>query len=82
MSIIMHMENYGDKTKRILELAHNSGVVSTGEVRSQGFTTNTSDNFAKKANSNVWAGDSTAYLTPMLQFTMDWHRHGKRSLKA
>jgi len=32
----MHMENYGDKTKRILELAHNSGVVSTGEVRSQG----------------------------------------------
>ena len=32
----MHMENYGDKTKQILELAHNSGVVSTGEVRSQG----------------------------------------------
>jgi predicted transcriptional regulator of viral defense system len=32
----MQMENYGDKTKRILELAHESGIVSTVEVRSQG----------------------------------------------
>lgn len=30
------MKNRGDKTKRILELARNSGIVSTGEVRSQG----------------------------------------------
>ena len=30
------MGNYGNKTKQILKLAHNSGVVSTGEVRSQG----------------------------------------------
>jgi len=30
------MEDYGYKTKRILELAHESGVVSTAEVRSQG----------------------------------------------
>ena len=36
MSIITHMRNCGDKTKQILKLAHNSGVVSTGEVRSQG----------------------------------------------
>ena len=32
----MHMQNYGYKTKRILELAHESGIVSTAEVRSQG----------------------------------------------
>ena len=36
MSIILHMKNSGDKAKRILELARNSGVVSTGEVRSEG----------------------------------------------
>ena len=30
------MRNYVDKTKQILKLAHNSGVVSTGEVRFQG----------------------------------------------
>ena len=36
MSIIMHMKGHGDTTKQILELAHNSGVVSTGEVRSKG----------------------------------------------
>jgi predicted transcriptional regulator of viral defense system len=30
------MRNYGDKTKRILELAHNAGVVSAREVRSRG----------------------------------------------
>ena len=36
VSTIMHMRNYGDKTKRILELAHNAGVVSAREVRSQG----------------------------------------------
>jgi predicted transcriptional regulator of viral defense system len=30
------MWNYGDKTKQILKLAHKSGVISTGEVRSQG----------------------------------------------
>ena len=32
----MHMENYGEKTKRILELAHESGIMSSAEVRSQG----------------------------------------------
>src|SRR4030042_1456773 len=31
----MQMEKRGDKAKRILELARDSGVVSTGEVRSQ-----------------------------------------------
>ncbi len=36
MSIIMHMKNHSGKAKRILELAHHSGVVSTGEVRSRG----------------------------------------------
>jgi len=36
MSIILHMKNRADKVKRILELARNSGVVSTGEVRSEG----------------------------------------------
>jgi len=30
------MKNHGEKAKRILELAGNSGVVSTGEVRSEG----------------------------------------------
>jgi len=30
------MRSCGDKTKQILKLAHKSGVVSTGEVRSQG----------------------------------------------
>lgn len=30
------MKNRGDKAKRILELARDSGVVSTGEVRSEG----------------------------------------------
>jgi predicted transcriptional regulator of viral defense system len=30
------MEDYGYQTKRILELAHESGVVSTADVRSQG----------------------------------------------
>ena len=34
-SIIMHMKKH-DKTYRILELARNSGIVSTGEVRSLG----------------------------------------------
>ena len=33
----MHMKNHGNRTKRILELAHNSGIVSTGEARSRGF---------------------------------------------
>lgn len=33
----MHMKNHGDTIKQILELAHNSGIISTGEVRSQGF---------------------------------------------
>ena len=32
----MQMGDYGYKTKRILELAHESGVVSSAEVRSQG----------------------------------------------
>ena len=36
MSIIMHMKNHSEKAKRILELAHHSGIVSTGEVRSRG----------------------------------------------
>jgi predicted transcriptional regulator of viral defense system len=36
MSIITHMRNYGDRTKQILNLAQDSGVVSTGEMRSQG----------------------------------------------
>jgi len=33
----MHMKNHGDTIKQILELAHKSGIISTGEVRSQGF---------------------------------------------
>lgn len=36
MSIIVHMQNYGEKTKRILELAHESGIMSSADVRSQG----------------------------------------------
>jgi len=36
MSIIVHMRNHSDRTNQVLKLAHKSGVVSTGEVRSQG----------------------------------------------
>ena len=32
----MQMENYGEKTKRLLKLARESGIVSSAEVRSQG----------------------------------------------
>lgn len=32
----MHMESYSEKTKRILELAHESGIMSSAEVRSHG----------------------------------------------
>jgi len=32
----MHMKSYGKKTKRVLELAHESGIMSSAEVRSQG----------------------------------------------
>lgn len=32
----MHMKNYGGKTKRILEFAHESGIMSSAEARSQG----------------------------------------------
>jgi len=32
----MQMENYGEKTKRVLEIARESGIVSTAEVSSQG----------------------------------------------
>jgi hypothetical protein len=30
------MQNYGGKTKRILKLAHESGIMSSAEARSQG----------------------------------------------
>src|SRR4030042_4761615 len=36
MSIIMHMESYSEKTKRVLELAHESGIISSAEVCSHG----------------------------------------------
>lgn len=32
----MHMKNYGGKTKRILEFANESGIMSSAEARSQG----------------------------------------------
>ena len=32
----MQVENYGEKTKRLLKLARESGIVSSSEVRSQG----------------------------------------------
>ena len=32
----MHMESYSEKTKRVLELAHESGIMSSAEVRSHG----------------------------------------------
>ena len=78
----MHMKNHSEKAKRILELAHHSGVVSTGEVRSRGIHHQYLRQLCKEGKLVRVGRGIYSRPTPMSRYTMDWHRQRKRSPKG